>query len=326
LSLNVPWQRVQFQITGGEPFVRKDFFKFLEVLAKNALLYGYKWVIMCNGSFLTEETVVKLKKLNVNNIQVSLEGTKKLNDEIRGKGSFDKTIKAIKILKKNNISTSVSLTLTRKNMNNVFSLIKELDLLGVDILGIRRLVPWGRGSGLDKYLLSPQELKDFYLKVEKYKENLRKKGKKIILGTGCESAMFNQELLPKNKALGYNEPRSIFRGCGVASGSCLTIMTNGDVVPCRRFPIVLGNALKKSIYDIYFSRRMRDFRNPNKANAFCQDCPNFINCLGGAKCVTYAYYKKWDVPDAQCWRAYKDLGQPSQKLKKADINIHNKLT
>jgi len=325
LSLNVPWSKVRFQITGGEPFVRKDLFEFLKVLSDNAAIYGYKWVIMSNGSFLDQKTVAKLKKLKISNVQVSLEGTQRLNDEIRGQGAFTKTVQAIKVLKKNGISTSVSLTLSRKNMKNVFSLIKELDLLGVDILGVRRLVPWGQGRAMDKYLLRPIELRDFYLRLKKVQEKFQRQGKKMIIATGCESAIFDQELLLKNHQLEYNNLRNDFHGCGVISGSCLTIMSNGDVVPCRRFPVVLGNALEKSIYDLYFSKQMKDFRNPNKAHAFCQACPNFINCIGGAKCVTYAYYQRWDVPDVQCWRAYKDLRQPSQKLKKVDNNINRKL-
>ena len=36
-------------------------------------------------------------------------------------------------------------------------------------------------------------------------------------------------------------------------------------------------------------------------------CPSFKNCLGGAKCVTYAYFKNSFAPDPQCWRLFKKL-------------------
>ena len=76
------------------------------------------------------------------------------NDEIRGKGSFKKTIKAIKLLLNANVRTAVSFTLTKKNMKDVFPLIKLCKKLGVRSLGTRRLIPWGRGRQLKKYMLN----------------------------------------------------------------------------------------------------------------------------------------------------------------------------
>ena len=41
--------------------------------------------------------------VKINNFGISLDGNKKTNDSIRGKGVFEKIITAIKILQKNNI-------------------------------------------------------------------------------------------------------------------------------------------------------------------------------------------------------------------------------
>ena len=36
-----------------------------------------------------------------------------------------------------------------------------------------------------------------------------------------------------------------------AGKSLLTVMENGDLVPCRRMPIVVGNLLKDNMYKLY---------------------------------------------------------------------------
>ena len=291
-------------ITGGEPFIRKDLFQFLEKVADNARLYRYLWTLMSNGSLLNEENVKKIKEMKIARFQVSIEGMEKNNDEIRGKGAFKKTIEAIKLLVKNRIPTRVSLTLTKKNMGDIPALAKLCDNLGVFGLGTRRLIPWGRGKELEEYMLQPRELRDYFFKVNEINKKLLKKKSRLRVVLGCESSIFNEEVLADAEG---NMPINF---CGVTQGRVLTIMANGDILPCRRLPIVVGNALKDNIYNVYYSPQMQDFRNLDKLHPFCQKCPNFSNCFGGAKCVIYAYAGKWNIPDVQCWRAYRKLNEP----------------
>jgi radical SAM protein with 4Fe4S-binding SPASM domain len=284
-----------FNVTGGEPFLRDDFFQLVEIIGQNSHLFN--WGIMSNGSLLTKEKIRVLKKNNLKNFQVSLEGLKKINDNIRGKGSFKKTLKAIELLREEKIPVMVSLTLSKRNMGDVFLLAKLCQGLGVTALSVRRLVPLGQGKIFKNDILEPKELKNFYLKVEKNNKNLIEEGKnknfKIVLG--CESAIFNEDA---------SSPKGF---CGLVEGMCLAIMANGDVLPCRRLPIVLGNALKDNLFDIYYSKKMKELQDIEKLHDFCKNCSNFINCFGGAKCVNYALNNKLNEPDCQCWRFYKKL-------------------
>lgn len=153
-------------------------------------------------------------------------------------------------------------------------------------------------------MLQPQELRDYYLKIKEINRKFAQEGKRIKITTGCEAAIFNEETLadsPFNRTILF---------CNAVRGGQLNIMANGDILPCRRFPVVVGNALKDNLYNVYYSEQMQDFRNLEKLSSFCKKCQNFSNCFGGAKCVTYAYTGKWDIPDVQCWRAYKKLGDP----------------
>jgi len=258
-------EKTRISITGGEPLVRNDFFEFLEKCHENKEKSRYG--VLTNGILLNNEKISKLKKLEVNYVQVSLEGMEENNDEIRGKGTFKKIVKAIKLLVKNKINTSISTTVTKQNQKDIPLLIKLAEQLKVNGLGLRRFIPIGRGEGIKKLILSPQETKKLYLYVVKTNQKLADKKSKLRLNIGCEDGILAQE--------GYE-----VNTC-VAGYSSLTILPNGDVYPCRRLPIYVGN------------------------------CIYFNECRGGAKCVSYGYWKDSYIedpqflPDPQCWRLFK---------------------
>lgn len=299
----LPKKAITLAITGGEPLIRNDFFEFVKTIGQYSKLYY--WNILTNGSFFTNENIKILKEANINIVQLSLEGMERENDGIRGVGAFKKTLDSIRLLAKHNVSVAVSLTLTKKNKEDIFSLAKLLEEMGVKVLGIRRFIPWGRGEELKEFMLQPRELKKCYLKAREINKDLFERKGKIRLGLVCESAIFNEELL-SNSA-----PNMSLNFCSIILGRALVVMANGDILPCRRLPITVGNALRDNIYDVYYSQKMRDFRDLKKLHSFCRKCPSFANCLGGAKCVVYACAGKWNIPDIQCWRAYRKLNEPN---------------
>jgi len=261
---------------------------------------------MSNGSFLTKENVKILKLFRVDSFQISLEGTEKTNDEIRGKGSFRKILKAIEILVWAGIPARVSVTLSKKNRSEIKELAKILSPLGVKSIGARRIVPWGSGVQFKEDVLEPNELRNFYKEVEEINKELIKKGYDLKVVGGCENGIFNDEI----SALDLMS----FNHCGVADGRILTILPNGDVLPCRRLPIKIGNLYEKSLEEIYYSPLYEAWRNKKDAPNECRSCSNFENCFGGAKCVTYAMTGK-TAPDVQCWKLFNNLEEAITKIK-----------
>ena len=100
-------------LTGGEPLCSPYFFKILDEFKKDSYLYSFS--ILTNGTLITEEIAKKISKYNPEYVQVSLEGGKRKNDYIRGKGVYKKVGNALDILKKYNIYTSISFTATSLN-------------------------------------------------------------------------------------------------------------------------------------------------------------------------------------------------------------------
>lgn len=298
--------RTRLVLGGGEPLLSKNLFLFLERIHKYNKYFLL--ALLSNGSLITEDNAKRLKSLGVKIFQLSLEGMEKNNDAIRGKGAFQKTIRAIKILVKNKINVVVCLTLTKANISDISALVRLCEKIGVSQLGMRRLVPIGRAGEIKSYLLKPFNLRSIYFYLEKLRKRLEREKSSLKLVGGCDESIFCQEL---------NRP---LVNCGVTEGRILTILPNGEVVACRRLPIKIGNAIEKDLLEIYYSsKELRQLRNLNNAFGSCKECLYFDGCLSGAKCISYAYFERISAPDPQCWKIFKGLPKPSLLKNKKDI-------
>ncbi len=301
---DIPENRARINLTGGEPLLHKGFFDIADRLKNNSNFL--RWGVLSNGSLLTKNIVKKLKDADIFRYQISLEGLEETNDQIRGKGTYKRVIKSIRLLKDGGVNTVVSLTLTKNNVHEIPELVKVLDKLGVTYLGTRRLIPIGRGSSLG--LLEPNELKKYYQETIKINKELRDRQSRLRVGIGCESGIFNENTRLNNY-------------CAILDGRIIIVMPNGDVLPCRRLPVVLGNLKNKSLFEIYYSsEELWKMRNLNNAHVFCKSCTNFNQCFGGAKCVNYCYANKLSVPDVQCWKYFDRIKSLEQFNKYVDNN------
>ena len=88
------------KFTGGEPFTRKDMTDIL----KYAIELGFDMDISTNASLITENIAKELKDMNFPMVHVSLDGADKNSHEfVRGKDTFERTLKGIKYLTENKI-------------------------------------------------------------------------------------------------------------------------------------------------------------------------------------------------------------------------------
>lgn len=293
LKWKIPRNRSYLTITGGEPFLYDNFYSFLGRVYKYSSYY--QWAILSNGSLVNREAIKILKLFKISSYQISIEGLEKNNDKIRGSGNFKKAFEAINTLIKEGIDCIVSLTITKENVHDVIPLANLLAKLGVRVFWVRRLVPLGQGIRLIETLLEPLELLEIYKKIEKTNQKFLKKGFITMIPPGCDNAFLWENTTAREC-------------CAVMRGEAFTLLPSGDVLPCRRLPIKIGNIYENSFWEIYYSEKMKEIRDLRNAPEFCiRNCEKFIKCLGGAKCVTYAYSRRMNIPDIQCPRAFSKL-------------------
>ena len=101
------------------------------------------------------------------------------------------------------------------------------------------------------------------------------------------------------RALQFQMTNDFAYGC-TAGDTLLTVMENGDLVPCRRMPIVVGNLLKDNMYDLYKNNKILKELRKNIIPDDCKHCEHSEMCHGGLKCLTYAIYKDLNHKDVGC--------------------------
>ena len=130
-----------FNVTGGEPFLRPDLFAILERMAG----IGFEIYVLSNGTLITAERARRLADLEVNGVQVSLEGPEEIHEAIRGPGSFTASLPASAPSWPPGCKVSLNATLSRLNAGYFQDLVEVARSLGVPRLGFSRLVPSGQG-------------------------------------------------------------------------------------------------------------------------------------------------------------------------------------
>ena len=154
----------EIRFTGGEPLI----FDGIYDLIRHATNEGIFVSIGTNATLIDEKIAHKLKENGLRRAVVSLDGTKRMHDVIRGEGNYDKTIKAIHYLNNVGISIKVNSVIMRSNMEDVIMLAKQLHKEKVSIF-IRRFIESGRGAYLKDNMLFK---KDYEYVNECLKEEL----------------------------------------------------------------------------------------------------------------------------------------------------------
>lgn len=270
-------------ITGGEPFLREDIYDIIKVLKDNEKYFTY--AILSNGSFINHSNVNKIKGNNLRCFQVSIDGDKEIHDFIRGNGNFTQTFEKIDLLKEHNIPVTVSFTANKLNYKTFPIVAEECDKHNVDMLWSDRMIPVGNGKGFDKYVFDVNDFMD-YIQIM---NNIRKKFKDECRHTQIVMA----------RALQFIVSKEINYKCSAGDGM-IVVDEKGDVMPCRRMPIICGNVLRDSLSDIYYSSDiMKELRNINTPSE-CNECRFKKNCSGGAKCFTYSVKGDYNSADPLC--------------------------
>ena len=276
--------KAHINVTGGEPFIRDDFISLLELFHSNKAFFSYG--ILTNGTFIDTAMAKYLAKLKPGFIQISLEGGRLTHDEIRGEGNYEQSINAIRNLTKAGIKTLMAFTAHQSNYHEFKHVASLGKRLGVSRVWADRLIPCGRGSEMKT--TDPAQTKELF-------EIMNKERKRFHLFHKTEIAM--------QRALQFLIGGGIPYNCA-AGKTLITIQSNGDLYPCRRMPVSVGNVMETDIRDLYanstFFNKLRDMDNIHEV---CRKCFYVQFCQGGLKCLSYAIYGSPFMPDPGCWIA-----------------------
>lgn len=247
--------------TGGEPLLRDDIFKLLSFAKQKKLIV----LLATNGTLIKKEQLKKLKQYT-NHVNISLDSYKpEIHDHIRGiKGSFDRTEKTLHMLIENGISTSISFTAHDENINDLPGIAKICKNYNI-ALNIKRLISTGRGKNMT---LSAKNYNILTKKIDV----LKNKGYKINFKDPLYASV--------------NKPLTKYGGC-LAGIHLISVAANGDIYPCTKLKLSLGNIRKQKFSHIWKNSLILDKLRNRKIEGICGNCTRKISC-GGCRAAAYA--------------------------------------
>lgn len=222
-------QQFMICLTGGEPLLHPDFEEIVEYI--NHL--DIPWGMTTNGVLIDEVMAKKLVDLEMGSITLSLDGMKDSHEWLRcSKGSFDKTIAAIRNLKKYGKPVQVTTVVNKRNkdeLDEIYTLMRELN---VDSWRVVNVDPIGRALETEDLSLTSDEIVEllYYIREKRFDNT-----NPMDVCFGC-SHYLSYEF--------EREVRDFYFQCG--SGTTIaSILVNGDVYGCldieRRPELVQGN-------------------------------------------------------------------------------------
>ena len=118
-------------LTGGEPFVRPDFLDIVHSARKRRLSVR----IFTNGTVIDENIAKDLKSLHVHDVHISIySNDPKIHDHItRLPGSFERSLRAIKLLIENDVVVRMKCPLMNVNADNMSKVKSMAQQLGIAV-------------------------------------------------------------------------------------------------------------------------------------------------------------------------------------------------
>jgi radical SAM protein with 4Fe4S-binding SPASM domain len=252
-------------ITGGDPFMNKDFKKILELAVSKC-----HWVsVLGNPESINSINLKWLKSLRIKFYQVSLDGLRETHDNNRYSGSFDRTVEAIRMLSETSIKPMVMSTVSGANYKEMVDVMNLSYSAGACRWSFAR---WSPPEGGDCGI-PPEEYISFLRLILKEHKKYEDEGydpidkdplMTIIKGENCNS-----------------DGCKIIGGCGIGS-SVLTLLPDNIVMACRRHPgSVLGKWTPENnfIYHFVLNEKMKEYRQIYKIEG-CKDCRFLLYCRG----------------------------------------------
>ncbi|MBC8427214.1 MAG: radical SAM protein [Deltaproteobacteria bacterium] len=268
--------------TGGEPFVKKGFMKVLRACKEKR----HKVTVGTNGVLLDDETFDEIIRLGVNNVGLSLDGTKEIHNSIRRRDfAYDGLIKAVKGLREKRDKWNgpipkilVNMVVLPSNYRVLPEVIRTIKEIGADYASIEAVDgSLERSASRLKAHIHPKmsPLKRVPLIMDSDFRTYLEKGFDVarILSIPLEISPPGMTIEDMVKYYRHEFDMDDWR-CDIPWTTC-RISPYGDLFPCMNYKI--GNVKEQSVYQLWSSEKYHVFRQLFKKDRI-QPC-----CIGCCK-------------------------------------------
>jgi len=256
-----------FQVTGGEPLMRKDMLEILSYASEK----GLKTSLATNGYLVDEKMADAIVDAGVYLVQVSIDATEQVHNHIRNdRHSFDRAIGAVRYLKESNCpKVSVASTVMPSNLDSLKDLGGILIENEVDFWNIGTVMPTGKARDKPELYLNREEFRRLMDFIVSSKKEIG-----IELGENFPFLGEYEEKIRKRPLLC---PAGIMSCCVGVDGHVRGCPDQADSEKNRE-----GSILEESFADIWANGFMRyRSREILKTDSRCSACASKNACFGG---------------------------------------------
>ena len=257
-------------IVGGEPTICKTFPEIVKILKENDVkitmstnCQWMRWDKRKKKPSPDEKGITDVLDMikDIDSIQISIEGSKKTTDEIRGKGTYDDCMGAVDLLKKNKFDVFFRATYSNNNFNEIPSMLELATEKKVHLI----LFPY---KGRDSIPLSNEAQELLYNKLLEYTS---KGGERLAIANIPQYYTY----------IGQH-------GYCPAGRNIINIIPDGTITPCEmnmppdHYPLAKfknnGNLMDKD----FLLKRMQTFlEEVKKIDQECMTCKHHPTCRSG---------------------------------------------
>lgn len=266
-----------FSISGGEAILKDGMPQIVEHIRKEGNKRGYNHpiVLISNGLAMKEEYLQLFKRCNVH-LSMSLPGYESFQAQT-GVDNADGVLAWFTHAKEMGLETTVNVTVTKKNIHELFETISMGLISGASSLLLNRFLPGGRGLVyLDELMLSPKQVNEM---LDVAEEVLTLSGRYGNLGTEVAACAIEDASRYKHLRFGYK--------CGAAKGF-FVIDPAGNVRTCNHSPRIVGHIFHSQIIDDVDYWNM--FANSQYKPKACKSCKIIEQCDCGCREVANILY------------------------------------
>lgn len=239
--------------SGGEIFLRKDFFELLETARR----LHFDLNLKTNGLLVTAERAARLKQLGVAKMQISIySADPAVHDAItKVPGSLLRSLAAVRFLKQHGLSVKIACPLMKQNAGGFRDVLRLAEELGV---------PYVLDLTITPHIDGRQDLLALRNSSQELLPVLEDRALNPVPAARAEPSAHGTEA-----GAGYdNIP------CSAGHNSCY-ISPYGDVYPCVQMPLPTGNVREAPFTEIWYgSEGMRRVRAVRESTLeICPVCP-----------------------------------------------------
>jgi radical SAM protein with 4Fe4S-binding SPASM domain len=279
-------------LSGGEVFMRQDFFDIVEYA--RSLMFSVK--IKTNAFMIGEEEARRLQELMVQDVQVSIYSHRaEVHDAITLlPGSLKRTVEGIRRLRFHGVKVVVANVLMTPNLNDYSGVIQLAEDLGAEYTIDPTITPMMDGDrNVLRLGLGVPQLQDVFRNSD-------------LVGDV-------DEFCAPPPAMHEDVLKEL--PCSAGHTACY-ISPYGDLYPCVQFPLPSGNVRSQKFMDIWLhSEQLSDVRSITVADLpVCSGCGNVGSC---SRCPGLAYMEgnMRGPSTADCQKSFARTGIESANMR-----------